>query len=103
MLVSKYADHLPLYRQSQIYDREGIDLDRSTMADGVGRSTALLEPLGAGRMRMNALASTDCSVRTRRMRWPAWHMCAANSLMSSRPRATRPSSKPSAGSRNSML
>ena len=33
VLVSKYADRLPLYRQSQIYAREGIDLDRSTMAD----------------------------------------------------------------------
>ena len=32
VLVSKYCDHLPLYRQSQIYQREGIDLDRSTMA-----------------------------------------------------------------------
>ena len=46
VLVSKYADHLPLYRQSQIYAREGIDLDRSTMADWVGRSTTLLEPIG---------------------------------------------------------
>ena len=36
VLVSKYADHLPLYRQSQIYDREGIDLDRSTH-DRLGR------------------------------------------------------------------
>jgi len=45
VLVSKYADHLPLYRQSQIYAREGIDLGRSTMADWVGKSTALLEPL----------------------------------------------------------
>ena len=45
VLVSKYADHLPLYRQSQIYEREGIDLDRSTMADWVGKSTTLLEPL----------------------------------------------------------
>lgn len=45
VLVSKYADHLPLYRQSQIYAREGVDLDRSTMADWVGKSTALLEPL----------------------------------------------------------
>ena len=45
VLVSKYADHLPLYRQSQIYAREGVDLDRSTLADWVGRSTALLEPL----------------------------------------------------------
>ncbi|PZX10357.1 transposase [Palleronia aestuarii] len=33
VLVSKYADHLPLYRQSQVYAREGIDLDRSTLAD----------------------------------------------------------------------
>jgi transposase len=45
VLVSKYADHLPLYRQSGIYEREGIDLDRSTLADWVGKSTALLEPL----------------------------------------------------------
>ncbi|GGF60179.1 hypothetical protein GCM10011402_10230 [Paracoccus acridae] len=49
VLVSKYADHLPLYRQSQIFDREGLDLDRSTLADWVGKSTALLEPL-AGRI-----------------------------------------------------
>jgi transposase len=34
VLVSKYADHLPLYRQAQIYSRQGVDLDRSTLADG---------------------------------------------------------------------
>jgi transposase len=45
VLVSKYGDHSPLYRQSQIFKREGIDLDRSTLADWVGKSTALLEPL----------------------------------------------------------
>ena len=45
VLVSKYGDHLPLYRQSHIFAREGIDLDRSTLADWVGKSTALLEPL----------------------------------------------------------
>ncbi len=45
VLVSKYADHLPLYRQEKIYEREGIDLNRTTMADWVGRSTKLLEPL----------------------------------------------------------
>ena len=45
VLVSKYGDHLPLYRQSQIYNREGVDLDRSTLAGWVGKSTALLEPL----------------------------------------------------------
>jgi transposase len=43
--VAKYADGLPLYRQSAIYAREGIDLDRSTMADWVGRMAALLDPL----------------------------------------------------------
>lgn len=45
VLVSKYADHLPLYRQSEIYAREGIELDRSTLADWVGQSSALLAPL----------------------------------------------------------
>jgi transposase len=45
VLVSKYCDHLPLYRQSQIYAREGIDLDRSTLADWVGAASELLEPL----------------------------------------------------------
>ena len=45
VLVAKYADHLPLYRQAEIYAREGIDLDRSTLADWVGRTAALLRPL----------------------------------------------------------
>ena len=45
VLVNKYADHLPLYRQSQIFDRGGLDIDRSTPADWVGKSSALLEPL----------------------------------------------------------
>ena len=45
VLVSKYTDHLPLYRQSEIYAREGVDLERSTMAEWVGKCFALLEPL----------------------------------------------------------
>src|SRR6202522_3125897 len=45
VLVSKYADHLPLYRQSEIYAREGVDLDRSTLADWVGATSELLAPL----------------------------------------------------------
>ena len=45
ILISKFADHLPLYRQSGIYAREGIDLDRSTMAEWVGKMTTLLTPL----------------------------------------------------------
>ena len=56
MPVSKYADHLRLYRQSQIYAREGLDLDRSTLADWVGGASALLEPLvsSLGRYVMSA-------------------------------------------------
>jgi hypothetical protein len=42
VLVSKYADHPPLYRQSQIYARQEIELDRSTLADWVGRAAAEL-------------------------------------------------------------
>jgi transposase len=45
VLVSKYADHLPLYRQAQIYARQGITLDRSTLADWVGRAAFLLRPV----------------------------------------------------------
>jgi transposase len=45
VLVSKYADHLPLYRQAQIYARQGIDLDRSTLANWVGHAAWHLRPL----------------------------------------------------------
>jgi transposase len=45
VLVSKYCDHLPLYRQSEIYGREGVELERSTLADWVGGTSRLLEPL----------------------------------------------------------
>lgn len=45
VLVSKYCDHLPLNRQSDIYAREGVSLSRSTLADWVGESSALLKPL----------------------------------------------------------
>jgi transposase len=45
VLVAKYADHLPLYRQAQIYARQGVNLDRSTLADWVGRAAFLLRPV----------------------------------------------------------
>ena len=45
VLVGKYADHLPLYRQAQIYARQGIHLDRSTLSDWVGRAAWWLAPL----------------------------------------------------------
>ncbi len=45
VLVSKFADHLPLYRQSAIYAREGVDLDRSLLAKWVGHGASLMQPL----------------------------------------------------------
>jgi hypothetical protein len=45
ILVSKFADHQPLYRQSAIHARAGVDLDRSTMASRIGACAALLRPL----------------------------------------------------------
>jgi transposase len=45
ILVQKYCNHLPFYRQSEIYEREGIDLSRSTMASWAGGCAFLLEPL----------------------------------------------------------
>lgn len=45
VLVSKYADHLPLYRQAQIYARSGLSLDRSTLAGWVGKAAFHLAPV----------------------------------------------------------
>lgn len=45
VLVSKYADHCPLYRQQGIYRRAGLDLDRATLASWVGQSSQLMDPL----------------------------------------------------------
>jgi hypothetical protein len=45
VLVSKFGDHLPLYRQSEIYARQGVELDRSTLADWVCGTSQLFEPL----------------------------------------------------------
>ncbi|MEQ1517892.1 MAG: IS66 family transposase [Usitatibacteraceae bacterium] len=47
VLVSKYADHLPLYRQAQILAREGVTIDRSTLCHWVGTAAVELEPLHA--------------------------------------------------------
>ena len=45
VVTAKYCDHAPLNRQSQMYAREGVDLDRSTLATWVGQASSLLEPL----------------------------------------------------------
>jgi transposase len=57
VLMSKYGDHLPLYRQSQIYAREGVDLDRSTLAGWVGAASELLAPL-VDQIRKHVLAAS---------------------------------------------
>ncbi|MGF6609357.1 hypothetical protein OKW45_004279 [Paraburkholderia sp. WSM4175] len=45
LMVAKYADHMPLYRQAGIYRRAGIELDRATLASWVRECAALLQPL----------------------------------------------------------
>jgi transposase len=45
VIVSKFSDHLPLYRQSEIYSRQGVDISRSTLAGWVGGASDLLSPL----------------------------------------------------------
>jgi len=56
VLVSKYTDHLPLYRQSEIYAREGLDLGRSTLSDWVGQAVWLLQPI-VDRIRRHVFAA----------------------------------------------
>jgi transposase len=55
--VAKYCDHLPLYRQSEIYARDGVDLDRSMLADWMGKTAWLLRPL-AEKIEEHVLAGT---------------------------------------------
>jgi transposase len=47
VMVSKFCDHLPLHRQSRIYARDGVDIDRGTMAGWLAQVHALLDPLVA--------------------------------------------------------
>jgi transposase len=66
VLVAKYADHCPLYRQAEIYARAGVELDRSTLADWVGQSAGLLRPLvdavGAHVMAADRVHADDTTV-----------------------------------------
>jgi transposase len=62
VLVSKYCNHLPLYRQSAIYAREGVKLSCSTLAEWVGASASLLTPLAeaiARHVRMGTTLHAD--------------------------------------------
>jgi len=57
VLVTKFADHVPLYRQSVMYAREGVELDRSLLAKWVGHSAMLLQPLVEA-LRRHVMAAT---------------------------------------------
>jgi transposase len=66
VLTAKHCDHQPLYRQAEMFARQGIDLDRSTLADWIGQSAALLRPLvdalGAHVMAAARLHADDTTV-----------------------------------------
>ena len=68
VLVGKYCDHLPLYRQSGIYAREGVELDRATLADWVGKAAALVSPWSRLSPSMS-WRPTSCMLMTRRYRF----------------------------------
>ncbi len=57
VLVNKYCDHMPLYRQAQIFARHGARIERSTLAGWVGAACWWLEPLQA-RLAAHVFAST---------------------------------------------
>jgi transposase len=57
VLVARYADHLPLYRQAQMMARQGVDLDRSTLSFWMGYAAAEIAPVVA-RLREMLLQST---------------------------------------------
>lgn len=57
VLMSKFGDHLPLYRQSEIYARQGVEIERSTLAGWVGAASELLSPL-VNALQKHVLAGT---------------------------------------------
>lgn len=67
VLVSKFDDHLPLYRQGEIFARMGADIPRSTLIDWCGQAVATLRPLTelirAEVMRSNRLHADDTPIR----------------------------------------
>lgn len=67
ILVAKFDDHLPLYRQGEILARQGADIPRSTLIDWCGQAVAVLRPLveriRADVMRSDRLHADDTPVR----------------------------------------
>jgi transposase len=65
IVVSKYDDHLPLYRQAEIFAREGVELETSTLSGWVGATAAALAPL-IDALAIDVWARTRCMLTTRR-------------------------------------
>jgi transposase len=70
VVVSKYADHLPLYRQSQILARHGVTIERSTLAQWVGAAAAELAPLHDHLLQQLKASPTDTLSKLVNL-WPA--------------------------------
>jgi hypothetical protein len=64
VMVDKYMDHQPLYRQSQQMTREGIDVERSTLADWVGQVSRLLTPLAEAIERRHVTQASNLHAET---------------------------------------
>ena len=56
VVTAKFRDHLPLYRQARIYQREGVDIPQSTLVDWVRQAHELLAPI-VDAIRLNVLSS----------------------------------------------
>jgi transposase len=61
--IAKYCDHLPLYRQSEIYAREGVELDRSLLADWAWLLEPLAQKIGEHVMAGNVIHADDTPVK----------------------------------------
>ena len=110
IVVSKYDDHLPLYRQAEIFARDGVNLETSTLSGWVGATAAALKPL-VDALAADVLAGEPCMSTTPRCR--SWRqvlarprpagcgpMCATSGRLPARGRrrlcsSTRPTAKAS--------
>jgi transposase len=74
IVVSKYDDHLPLYRQAEIFARDGVSLETSTLSGWVGATAAALQPLvdalAADILASDTLHVDDTSTTRRCQSWP---------------------------------
>ncbi len=97
LLVGKFCDHLPLYRQSEIYAREGLDLDRSTLSDWVGQgddlgdgpATRIIHGLPPQAPPSGATEGRSSGANFRRFPQPSLHV-SARPLTSRRPSGQHP-------------